>query len=717
MKRKTRLRNARPKAFFGALESGATLAAAGINAAATLTAAGISAAAQAAAADKQASSIQSQAEKQAEALNKQNENNNKLQEKNIETQQQTSNKIADAITNNQLNLAMQQGAEDAIYRNKEGLIQVKYGGNSKMKKRRMISHIPLTGNANMPFKVTDGGEVAYKGSTPEGYDLYEIFGDNHEQYHKNNKKYKSGVGFKFANGGIVEGEGNGKSSQGELLLNTPDGGYFISKHTNAGFNPALAVENGMSPVKAFNIQEDLKAVYGIPGHRRNLRNMARFGGRTKAPYGIPPGKYDSKPGIATTTNLRQWYADKYEKDIGIPWQNNYKYPYDVWQELNPLLDPNNYDIYNPAQKPNNINNPSLANANINNPTTPTALPEISITTPKTEGGNASNWKPNIDFNVNLTDPNNKNISASPVSLQNTKSSFWDSPTAAFAINAGANLLGLGANYLGNRIAASKLTNAYNKAAGIMSDAYGKLQTIDVDGLEDLKGFRTAVITPITRSANIKVNSRLQDVNRAAIKQRQAYRNSTLSDAARLNRSAFFENQAQDQRDRIYEDQENREEQIKQANNQAINEAAAKNVQARNEMTRSLANLRLELAKYNNDIVNERILGAANAQSQMGINAAGAKANAYNAIGNSAANTLNTIGNNAYNIWQNKYNTDRQYLMNLSGSDADATVRSLAMTGRYANRDTILRTYNSFVLTGDNTHARQIKDLFPQYFKS
>ena len=124
MKRKTRLRNARPKAFFGIAESGATLAAAGINAAATLTAAGISAAAQAAAADKQASSIQSQAEKQAEALNKQNENNNKLQEKNIETQQQTSNKIADAITNNQLNLAMQQGVEDAIYRNREGLIQV-----------------------------------------------------------------------------------------------------------------------------------------------------------------------------------------------------------------------------------------------------------------------------------------------------------------------------------------------------------------------------------------------------------------------------------------------------------------------------------------------------------------------------------------------------------------------------------------------------------------
>ena len=250
----------------------------------------------------------------------------------------------------------------------------------------------------------------------------------------------------------------------------------------------------------------------------------------------------------------------------------------------------------------------------------------------------------------------------------------------------------------------------------MSDAYGKLQTIDVDGLEDLKGFRAAQYLPITRSANVNVNPQLQDVNRARIRQRQAYRNSTLSDAARLNRSAFFENQAQDQRDRIYGDQANREEQIKQANNQTTNEAAAKNVQARNEMTRSLANLRLELAKYNNDIVNERILGAANAQSQMGINAAGVKANAYNAIGNSAANTLNTIGNNAYNIWQNKYNTDRQYLMNLSGSDADATVRSLAMTGIHANPNTILQTYNSFLATGDSIHAQQLRNLFPQYFK-
>lgn len=667
MKRKTRLRNARPKAILGIAESGATLAAAGITAGATLTAAGIGAVAQAAAADKQASSIQSQAEKQAEALNKQNENNNKLQEKNIETQQQTSNKIADAITNNQLNLAMQQGAEDAIYRNREGLIQVKYGGNSKMKKRKMISHIPLTGNANMPFKVTDGGAVAYKGSTPEGYDLYEIFGDNHEQYHKNNKKYKSGVGFKFANGGIVEGEGNGKTSQGELLLNTPNGGYFISKHTNAGFNPALAVENGMSPIKAFNIQEDLKAVYGIPGHRRNLRNMARFGGRIKAANGNPPNNYYD--------NINFW---------GNLANNGMHYL------LGPGITTPNNNIYD---GPINYGNLQLQGV----PGNPTLIPSQQ--------------------SINANNNNNYTVDVTPEPMQNTKSSFWDSPTAAFAINAGANLLGLGANYLGNRIAASKLTNAYNKAAGIMSDAYGRLQTIDVDGLEDLKGFRAAQYLPVTRSANVNVNPQLQDINRATIRQRQAYRNSTLSDAARLNRSAFFENQAQDQRDRIYGDQANREEQIKQANNQAINEAAAKNVQARNEMTKSLANLRLELAKYNNDIVNERILGAANAQSQMGINAAGAKANAYNAIGNSAANTLNTIGNNAYNIWQNKYNTDRQYLMNLSGSDADATVRSLAMTGRYANRDTILRTYNSFILTGDNTHAQQIKDLFPQYFKS
>ena len=413
----------------------------------------------------------------------------------------------------------------------------------------------------------------------------------------------------------------------------------------------------MSPVKAFNIQEDLKAVYGIPGHRRNLRNMARFGGRIKAPYGIDP-------------TSKSW---NYNSDAmaGTPYYYNGK---------NFVSNPNAMPIWGAtinAAKPLNPNDLNLSNLN-----------------------------------------NNRNYGPAPstTSLQDTKSSFWDSPTAAFAINAGANLLGFGANYLGNRIAASKLTNAYNKAAGIMSDAYGKLQTIDVDGLEDLKGFRAAQYLPITRSANVNVNPQLQDVNRARIRQRQAYRNSTLSDAARLNRSAFFENQAQDQRDRIYGDQANREEQIKQNNNQAYNEAGAKNVQSRNEMVKSLANLRLELAKYNNDIVNERILGAANAQSQMGINAAGAKANAYNAIGNSAANTLNTIGNNAYNIWQNKYNTDRQYLMNLSGSDADATVRSLAMSGIHANPNTILQTYNSFLVAGDNIHARQLRNLFPQYFK-
>ena len=116
----------------------------------------------------------------------------------------------------------------------------------------------------MPFKVTDGGGVIPVGVTPEGFNLYEVIGNDHNHYHKTKSgKHKTGVGFKFANGSVIEGEGNQKSGQGEYLMTTPNDAVFISKHSINGFNPAQAVNNGMNPLQAFQLQEYIKAANGI----------------------------------------------------------------------------------------------------------------------------------------------------------------------------------------------------------------------------------------------------------------------------------------------------------------------------------------------------------------------------------------------------------------------------------------------------------------------
>ena len=115
----------------------------------------------------------------------------------------------------------------------------------------------------MPFVVTDGGTVIPIGRTPEGYDIYEILGNDHEHYHKaQGGKNKTGVGIKFADGNVIEGEGNQNTNQGEYMLQTPNAAYFISKHSIAGFNPAKAINMGMHPLAAFNIQEQIKQING-----------------------------------------------------------------------------------------------------------------------------------------------------------------------------------------------------------------------------------------------------------------------------------------------------------------------------------------------------------------------------------------------------------------------------------------------------------------------
>lgn len=248
----------RRKALFGeAAVAAATMAAAGINAAATREAA-----------KAQADAATSAANIQADSIKQQTSNNNALQRESIDFTRQQNQENRQQQQDIQTTLQMLAGQQNMNDRLEANKLQVKYGGSAK---RASIKSSPFYGGGGLPFKVTDGGAAIPISITPEGYGLYELAGNDHEHYHKApGGKRKTGVGIKFQNGSVVEGEGNQNTNQGELLYVTPEDAVFISKHSIAGYNPAKAVQAGEHPLEAYTTQEILKSYLGInsDGSRR-----------------------------------------------------------------------------------------------------------------------------------------------------------------------------------------------------------------------------------------------------------------------------------------------------------------------------------------------------------------------------------------------------------------------------------------------------------------
>lgn len=274
----------RPKAIFGvdgAITAAATLAAAGMTTAATLKAA-----------NQQSKAVESSARTQAEAIKAQTANNTDLQKESINFQRQINQENRQQQQDIQTTLQLMAGQQNMNDRLKATQEVAKYGGRPKRKKlSKMTSDIPSYGGARIPFHVTDGGGVIPIQIDDAGYGLYELYGNDHDHYHKTSGgKYKSGVGIKFADGSTIEGEGNQNSNQGELLYVTPYDNMFISKHNIKGFNPAKAVQEGMHPQNAFDAQQKIKAIYGInddgsKSNKSSYKQVAKYGGHRRLKCG------------------------------------------------------------------------------------------------------------------------------------------------------------------------------------------------------------------------------------------------------------------------------------------------------------------------------------------------------------------------------------------------------------------------------------------------
>ena len=617
----------RKKAAFGS-----EMAAAGVMAGATLAAAKIGADSAKDAANKQAQATTAAAQRQAQAIKTQTESSKEyqLQAQNfIKDQNAESRELQKDI---QMQLQMLTGQQNVNDRLEASKLVVKNGGMTKPR-------YSLRGN-NTAFRVTDGGYVIPVGNTPEGYNLFEIRGNDHEHYHKApGGKNKTGVGIKFADGNVIEGEGNQNTNQGEYMLQTPNAAYFISKHNIAGFNPAKAVNMGMHPLAAYNIQEQQKQINGITDDGKKTSSPVE--NNKKLAGGLIPNIYDmynqTTPKLETDTvgdtavGVAYASQDKNQMKCG-----GKKRTLKCGGKVRKKAEDGFYHWFsNPAY---------------NSYTPYTKLPDVTIVNPS--AGTTVNWGTG-----DITLPNNAIVTSNTT---NTTKPVTTKPFGNFWNNIGADLMGAGLSSLGNiggalitsnanRYAANKLAEAYNTSSNLLADAYRNLKTIDLNSIkrEDYAAAHAmpALQAPISQSA-----APIAAVNRQLQRRLSNAGKYSASSAAAQNRMASAEVDAQDTKTKVYSADQEQMQKIRQANAERVTQSAMQNAQNDIEASKQYSNAYLNLLQYNNDIENQRLLGAAGALSEGATNAAGAIANAHtanatawnNAMVNSGQSFANTL---------------------------------------------------------------------------
>lgn len=616
----------RRKAVFGSQEA-AILTAAGINAAAATAAATVGASATKDAANRQAQATTAAAQKQAQAIKTQTENSKEyqLQAQNfVKEQNAESRELQKDI---QMQLQMLTGQQNINDRLEASKLVVKNGGMTKPR-------YSLQGN-NTAFRVTDGGYVIPIGNTPEGYNLFEIRGNDHEHYHKApGGKNKTGVGIKFADGNVIEGEGNQNTNQGEYMLQTPNAAYFISKHSIAGFNPAKAVNMGMHPLVAYNIQEQQKQINGITDDGKKTSSPVE--NNKKLAGGLIPDVY----------NMYNQTTPKLETDtvgdtaVGVAYASQDKNKMKCGGKKRTLkcggkVRKKAYDGFEHW---------------FSNPTYNT-LPDVTIINPS--AGTTVNWGTgNITFPSNtIVTSNTTTNNTKPVTTKSS-GSFWN--------NIGADLIGAGLSSLGNiggalitsnanRYAANRLAEAYNTSADLLADAYRNLKTIDLSSIKK-EDYAAAHAMPALQASISQAAAPIAAVNRQLQRRLSNAGKYSASSAAAQNRMASAEVDAQDIKNKIYSADQEQMQKTRQGNAERVTQASIQNAQLDTEANKQFSNAYLNLLQYNNDIENQRLLGAADALSEGATNAAGAIANAHtanatawnNAMVNSGQSFANTL---------------------------------------------------------------------------
>ena len=646
---------------------GSEMAAAGVMAGATLAAAKIGADSAKEAANTQAATTIASAEKQAQAIKDQTIKSREYQTESQEFIKEQNAESRELQKDIQMQLQMLTGQQNVNDRLEASKIAVKNGGMTKPR-------YSLRGN-NTAFKVTDGGYVMPMGKTPEGYNLFEIRGNDHEHYHKApGGKNKTGVGIKFADGNVIEGEGNQNTNQGEYMLQTPNAAYFISKHNIAGFNPAKAINNGMHPLAAYNIQEQQKQINGITDDGKKISSPV--GNSKKLAGGVIPDTYtmynQTSPKFETDTvgdtAVGVAYASKDKEQMKCGGKKRTlkcggkvrQKAYNGWTNQFYKFSVPTYNF----NRQNGLTSIESIGQNILNPT----LTKPTVSNPSTKYGNFTP-KSSGNFWNNIA----KNYAA---------------PLISSLSNIGGALITAGAN----NYAANKLAEAYNISGNLMADAYNSLQGIDLSTIKE-KDFSAAhampaLQAPIDRSANqiAKADRQLQ----RSLSNAGKYNPSGAASQDRMNKA---EVDYQDIKNNIYSLSAEQKQKILNENANRITQAAMQNAQLDMEAKNKYISAYWDALKYNADTNKEKILGAAGALSEANINAAGAFANARTANGNAWNSAILNSGMSFANTLSDMAARKADLEKVMLGANGDTRSLYYANSGSYGDAKNY---YNSLI---------------------
>ena len=595
----------RRKAPFGS-DSAAILAAAGINVAGTMAASAINANATKKAAQDQANATIQSAQKQAQAIKEQNATSKELQQKSQDFVKEQHAENRELQKDIQLQLQMLTGQQNVNDRLEASKIQVKNGGSTK-RKLRLAGKFPplLQGSENMPFVVTDGGTVIPIGKTPEGYDIYEILGNDHEHYHKaQGGKNKTGVGIKFADGNVIEGEGNQNTNQGEIMVNTPNNAYFISKHSIAGFNPAKMTLDGMHPLQAYAIQEQLKAANGISDdgkHNSTPVEKKLLGGEPNYLYSMY-NQVGPQMGVDTVGDTAVGVASQFTDK-----KRSLKCGGKTRRKANNGLKWN----WNTGKLEG-----SVANDNIQVPYAPGKQP--SATKTNTSSGGNSSTRGGGFF------------------------SDWTAGNTVDLIGSGIGALGnIGGALItasANRSAARTVADAQNRAANLMADAYRSLTGIDMNSIRK-EDYAAAHVMPALQAPVSFAQQSISKIDRSLQRTLANADKYSTNGASAQEKMSRAEVNAQDARNEVYSEDQKQMQNIRQANAERVSRAAELNAPLDTQANKEYASAYLNALQYNNDINNQKRLGAAGALSEGAINSANTMSAAQTSNAQAWANAI------------------------------------------------------------------------------
>lgn len=657
------LKNAgRRKAVFGSQEA-AILGAAVLNANTQLLVSAKNASVAKDTAKKQADTAINNTKQEIQALKEQNEKNNEFQIRSQDFIKSQNEQNRDLQKDIQLQLQMLTGQQNENNRLEASKLVVRNGGKTISKKDN--PHFLLRGS-NMPFRITDGGGLIHRGSTPEGYDLYEIFGNDHNHYHKaQGGKYKSGVGIKFADGNVVEGEGNQNGNTGEYMLNTPDNAYFISRHTIDGFNPVENIKAGMNPMIAYLIQEQKKAENGISD--------------------------DGKHNVKVSSPVKRMIGGVAEGTVT---------PESVYAQISPAV---GVDTIAPTAAGVVYKHNELKNGG--------CVKKHSIRNIRQKAPYGI-WQPRTDYAAMM-----RNYKLPTASLSNAGSGASGGKTG-FNLswnNGGVDLAAAGvaglSNILGglfidsaNRKVANIAADAARQRASIMKKGYNSMTGIDLNNIQQ-RDFKSAHVMPALQAPISNANAAVSRIDRQLQRRLSNAGKYSGSGAAALKRMNDVEIDALDARNAAYAEDDKQRQAIIQANMDRINAAAEKNAELDMQSNDKYAAMYLDALKYNNDINNQKILGAAgveadaiadatNASTQAATANATAWAQALGATGQSFAQGLTSMANR-------QFNTQAMML----GADGDARASYYA-NPKLTSVNDAKNEYNSLKAQYDTLSAAQ-----------